>query len=110
LADLPRSGPPKSSQRKNGPPPSKPKKGPPPAKAKPPNVDVNEPTKDISDAMAKLSLDSLPGNNTQVESVASYESLPGGGDYEYIAEGTFYSGEDIGRWKLEEDGSFTKME
>ena len=110
LEDLPRSGPPKSSQRKNGPPPSKPKKGPPPAKAKAPNVDVNEPAKDISDAMAKLSLDSLPGDNTQVESVASYESLPGGGDYEYIAEGTFYSGEDIGRWKLEDDGSFTKME
>ena len=40
----------------------------------------------------------------------SYESLPGGGEYEYLGEGTFYSGEGIGKWKLEENGSFTKIE
>jgi hypothetical protein len=61
--------------------------------------------------MAKLSLDTLPGNQeTKAQSVESYESLPPGGDYEYLSEGTFYSGVEIGRWKLEPDGSFTKIE
>ena len=109
LEDLPRSGPPQSSRSKTGPPPSsKPKKGPPP---KPKPVEEIQPTTNVADAMAKLSLDTLPGNsNAQPQSVPNYESLPGGGEYEYITEGTFYSGEGIGRWKLEEDGSFTKVE
>ena len=59
--------------------------------------------------MAKLSLDTLPGNK-QHEKAPSYESLPAGGDYEYKSEGTYYTGPDIGTWKLEEDGSFTKVE
>lgn len=88
---------------------SKPKKGPPPKKT--PNVPVNNPTPDISDAMAALSLDTLPRTSaSSIETVDSYESLPGGGEYEYLGEGTFYSGEGIGRWKLEENGSFTKIE
>ena len=61
--------------------------------------------------MAKLSLSSLPGNmKPQPEKVSSFELLPGGGEYEYLEEGTYYSGEQIGKWKLEEDGSFTKQE
>ena len=59
--------------------------------------------------MSKLSLDTLPGNN-QPQKVPSYESLPAGGDYDYTAEGTFYIGFAIGKWKLEDDGSFTKIE
>mgnify|MGYP001315832722 CR=1 FL=1 len=53
----------------------------------------------------------LPGNqNTAKTTVPSYESLPAGGDYEYLNEGTFYTGNGIGKWKLEDDGSFTKIE
>lgn len=43
------------------------------------------------------------------ERVADYSQLPGGGDYEYTAEGTFYVGETCGRWRLNEDKSFTKL-
>ena len=110
IDDLPRTGPPKSERSKTGPPPSsKPKKGPPP-KPKPVEAEV-QPVANVEDAMAKLSLDTLPGKpDAQPQSVANYESLPGGGEYEYLSEGTFYSGEGIGRWKLEDDGSFTKVE
>ncbi|MBT4066695.1 MAG: hypothetical protein HOE76_05710, partial [Euryarchaeota archaeon] len=100
---------PMESRNKSGPPPAtKPKKGPP---SKPVNVSVDAPAVDISDAMAKLSLSQLPGRSEhQPESVSSFESLPGGGEYEYLTEGTFYFGDNIGRWKLEEDGSFSKLE
>ena len=65
----------------------------------------------VADAMAKLSLDTLPGREVKSETtVPSYESLPPGGDYEYLTEGTFYTGSGIGKWKLEEDGTFTKIE
>lgn len=111
IEDLPRSGPPVEMRKKSGPTPAnKPKKGPPPSSKKP-NVPVNAPSADISDAMSKLMLSELPGRgNNQPESVQSYEFLPGGGEYEYLNEGTFYAGENIGRWKLEEDGSFSKLE
>ena len=109
LKDLPRSGPPQESRNKSGPPPSsKPKSGPPP-KTKP--VEEIQPTTNVADAMAKLSLSDLPGRtDAQPQSVPSYQSLPGGGEYEYLTEGTFYFGDGIGRWRLEDDGSFTKME
>jgi len=86
---------------------SKPKRGPPPKK----NFSEIQPTNNpsITEAMAKLSLDTLPGNK-QHEKAPSYESLPAGGDYEYKSEGTYYTGPDIGTWKLEEDGSFTRVE
>ena len=65
----------------------------------------------VADAMAKLSLEALPGREVKSETtVPSYESLPPGGDYEYLTEGTFYTGSGIGKWKLEEDGTFTKIE
>ena len=84
------------------------KKGPPPA----PKKEVAEPLNtDVNSALSKLSLDNLPGrDNAQPQSVPSYDKLPGGGEYEYLAEGTFYSGETCGRWLLKEDGSFTKVE
>jgi len=41
--------------------------------------------------------------------VEDYSQLPGGGAYEYTAEGTFYVGETCGRWVLNEDKSFTKV-
>ena len=109
LEDLPRSGPPRASRNKSGPPPSsKPKSGPPP---KPKPAEEITLTTNVADAMAKLSLSNLPGRiDAQPQSVPNYESLPGGGEYEYLTEGTFYFGEGIGRWRLEDDGSFTKME
>ena len=109
IEDLPRSGPPPSTRSKTGPPPSsKPKKGPPP-KPKPAEAEV-QPIANVADAMEKLSLDALPGRaDAQLQSVPNYESLPGGGEYEYLSEGTFYSGDEIGRWKLEDDGSFSKI-
>jgi len=106
LDDLARTGPPQANRSSSK--TSKPKKGPPPKKV---SVPVDSPKHDISDAMAKLSLSSLPGNmKPQPEKVSSFELLPGGGEYEYLEEGTYYSGEQIGKWKLEEDGSFTKQE
>ena len=86
---------------------SKPRRGPPPK----PKPQGNPALANISDAMAKLSLDTLPGKQEhKPQTVESYESLPPGGDYEYLSDGTFYSGVGIGRWKLEQDGSFTKIE
>ena len=109
IEELPRSGPPQGSRNISleTKPNPKPKKGPPPkTKAAEPAAVTN-----VADAMAKLSLDTLPGNeNFAKTTVPSYESLPAGGDYEYLNEGTFYTGNGIGKWKLEDDGSFTKIE
>jgi hypothetical protein len=109
IEELPQSGPPQGSRNisPETKPNPKPKKGPPPkTKAAEPATVTN-----VADAMAKLSLDTLPGNqNTAKTTVPSYESLPAGGDYEYLNEGTFYTGNGIGKWKLEDDGSFTKIE
>lgn len=107
LEDLPRGGDPvdmrSKSPRNNE---QKAKKGPPPKANIESTKDSSTP--DIGDAMNKLSLEDLPGNNEL--KVTSYEKLPGGGDYQYLAEGTFYIVQDIGKWKLEEDGSFSKVE
>ena len=43
------------------------------------------------------------------ERVEDYSKLPGGGDYEYTAEATYYVGPTCGRWILNEDKSFTKI-
>jgi hypothetical protein len=59
--------------------------------------------------MAALSLDSLPGRATEYgDTVPTFAELPPGGEYEYLTEGTFYLTESDGKWKLEEDGSFTR--
>ncbi len=109
LEDLPRSGPPQANRSTtDNPHTTKPKRGPPPKQKLPdPNVVITS----VSDAMAKLSLDTLPGRDINSQkTVQSYESLPPGGNYEYLKEGTFYIGSNVGRWKLNEDGSFTKIE
>ena len=107
LEELPKSGPPqisRATQTNNT--PVKPKRGPPPKTIQDP-----VPVTNVADAMAKLSLSSLPGKSNNIpQRVTSYESLPHGGEYQYLTEGTFYSGEGIGKWKLEEDGSFTRVE
>ena len=102
-------GPPKSSAKSTKPLENRPKRGPPPKK-KVTEVTPQSNITDITSAMAKLSLDNLPGRGKTIEErIPSYESLPPGGDYEYLAEGTFYLGDGIGRWKLNDDGSFSKV-
>jgi hypothetical protein len=97
-------------RNKSGPPlESGTKKGPPPAK-KPENVAVDAPTADVSAAMAALSLDSLPGAQPVIETAKTFTDLPAGGEYEYLTEATIYSGPEIGKWRLEDDQSFTKVE
>ena len=82
------------------------KRGPPPAQSKAPAVE----TSPAEQAAAQFAaLDALTPSK-EVERVASWEDLPAGGDYDYTADGTFYVGEDCGRWKLLDDGQFEKIE
>ena len=50
-----------------------------------------------------------PQTPAQQERVEDYSKLPGGGEYEYTAEATYYVGPTCGRWILNEDKSFTKI-
>ena len=61
-------------------------------------------------AMHMAALGASPTPSPPVEEKAEdYSKLPGGGEYEYTAEGTFYVGPTCGRWRLNEDKSFTKI-
>ncbi len=82
------------------------KRGPPPAQSKPV---VAEKSPAEAAAAQFAALDAMTPEK-QVERVASWEGLPAGGDYDYTTEGTFYVGEECGRWKLLEDGQFEKVE
>ena len=42
--------------------------------------------------------------------VVDWNELPGGGDYEYTSDATYYTGEECGKWLLNEDKSFTRIE
>ena len=108
LDELPRSGPPQKSRKENtSNSNSKPRRGPPPKSSQ---TDQSQPIVNVAEAMAKLSLTTLPGRTEDAQTkVQSYKSLPPGGDYEYSSEGTFYSGEGLGKWRLEDDGSFTRI-
>lgn len=59
--------------------------------------------------MAAKHMAALGVPETAVERVEGYAQLPGGGEYEYTAEGTFYVGQTCGRWRLNEDKSFTRL-
>lgn len=50
-----------------------------------------------------------PSPASTEERVEDYSKLPGGGEYEYTPEGTYYVGQSCGRWVLNEDKSFTKV-
>lgn len=89
---------------------AKPSKGPPRG---PPRALPTEPTLDTK-AMAAAHFDALgsgpQGTPEEEHHVADYTQLPGGGDYEYTDEGTFYVLPEGGeRWRLNEDKSFTKV-
>ena len=82
-----------------GPPRGPPKKSTPPVAASPQEV-------------AAKYFDALGGSAPEengLETVEDYSKLPGGGEYEYTPDGTFYVGETCGRWTLNEDKSFTKI-
>ena len=50
-----------------------------------------------------------PAAASEQERAEDYSKLPGGGEYEYTAEATYYVGPTCGRWILNEDKSFTKI-
>lgn len=90
---------------------SRPSKGPPrgPPKSKP----SAEPT---PQEMAAKYMDALGPVQERDElpldadnHAADYSQLPGGGEYEYTLDATYYVGEECGRWLLNEDKSFTKI-
>ena len=84
----------------------KPLRGPPPKKIDSSTNQLN--IVGLDTAIEKLG--SLSQGVSNPIKVSSYEYLPGGGQYDYSTGQTIYSGKDIGRWKLEDDGSFTKLE
>ena len=59
--------------------------------------------------MAAKHMAALGVPETAEERVEDYAQLPGGGEYEYTAEGTFYVGDTCGRWRLNDDKSFTRL-
>jgi len=132
----PKTGPPGRAKPSGGPPSKpKPKNGPPgitssagPTGA-PPNLSQSTPAEqpevDLKAAAAAHfgALDSLVAENTQSPdeevqtllhpistTVADWSGLPGGGDYDYTSDATYYSGETCGKWLLNEDKSFTRIE
>ncbi len=95
---------------------AKPARGPPktPPRAAPPTPQVEE---EVSpQAMAAQFMDALGvpepeatvTEQTQTHA-EDYSKLPGGGQYEYTADATYYVGETCGRWILNEDKSFTLL-
>jgi len=77
------------------------------------------PVSQQSQHKANAALDSLLVENKAVEEtnsgippigshVADWQGLAWAGEYQYDAEGTWYSGPDCGRWKQNDDGSFTR--
>jgi len=89
---------------------TKPTRGPPRG---PPRTSPHDVTLDTK-AMAAAHFDALgPGpeaTSDDTSHAADYTHLPGGGDYEYTDEGTFYvvPGHNE-RWRLNDDKSFTKV-
>ena len=84
-----------------------PPRGPPKAPEKPAATPATTPQEMAAQHMAALG---VPAQASATEErVLDYSQLPGGGDYEYTAEGTFYVGETCGRWRLNDDKSFTKL-
>ena len=131
----PAGGPPGKEKPKNGPPGKpKPKNGPPgvsksatsgPEGAEPSRDQVTQPEVDLqANAAAHFgALDSLipqPAETSEISSeeitqpistiVVDWNGLPGGGDYEYTSDATYYIGEKCGKWLLNEDKSFTRIE
>ena len=107
---------PESKPKRRGPPGGKiaassgakpsrsPPRGPPKKSTVPAAASPQEVAAKYFDALGKPSLE-----EHALETVEDYSKLPGGGEYEYTPDGTFYVGETCGRWTLNEDKSFTKI-
>ncbi len=132
----PKKGPPGKAKPSGGPPGKpKPKNGPPGVKSSsgpsggPPNISqtaaLEQPEVDLQATAAAHfgALDSLITENTESPeeatqttlnpistTVADWSELPGGGEYDYSSDATYYSGETCGKWLLNEDKSFTRIE
>jgi hypothetical protein len=134
----PKNGPPGKSKPKNGPPgKSKPKNGPPgsssptssgPSGAPPNQTQDAQPEVDLQAAAAahfgaldslipetaesteEVDIDENQISNPISTTVNDWSELPGGGDYEYSSDATYYSGETCGKWLLNEDKTFTRIE
>ena len=90
---------------------SRPSRGPPRG---PPKSKTSEPTPQemaakYMDALGIVEETEQPSIST-TEHAADYSQLPGGGDYEYTLDATYYVGEECGRWLLNEDKSFSKID
>ena len=84
-----------------------PSRGPPKG---PPKTKQTEPSPQERAAMHMAALGvPEPSPASTEERVEDYSKLPGGGEYEYTPEGTYYVGQSCGRWVLNEDKSFTKV-
>ena len=108
-----------ASPKQRGPPGAKisqnsgkrPTKGPPRGPPK-----ASAPAKPTPQEMAALHMDALTpmveGEETEQTNnhASDYSQLPGGGEYEYTLDATYYVGEECGRWILNEDKSFTKID
>jgi hypothetical protein len=100
-------------QKRRGPPGGKiastsgktPTRGPPRRPPKSPST-KSEPS---PQEMAAKHMAALGVPETAEERVEGYAQLPGGGEYEYTAEDTFYVGQTCGRWRLNDDKSFTRI-
>jgi N-acetylneuraminic acid mutarotase len=125
----PKNGPPAKSKPKNGPPGSSVSSGPTGA---PTNLGQEilqaQPEADLQAIAAAHfgALDSLIPETTEgVEednssenqmphpistTVNDWSELPGGGDYEYTSDATYYTGDTCGKWLLNEDKTFTRVE
>ena len=101
------------AQKRRGPPGGKiasnsgktPTRGPP---RRPPKTQPKE-SEPSPQEMAAKHMAALGVPETAEERVEGYAQLPGGGEYEYTSEGTFYVGQTCGRWRLNEDKSFTRI-
>ena len=94
-------GPPGAKIAKN--PAKTPQRGPPRG---PPKTTVPEMTPQEQAAQAMAALGVLSNIEDRVE---DYSKLPGGGEYEYTADATYYVGPTCGRWRLNDDKSFTRL-
>ncbi|MCH1461403.1 MAG: hypothetical protein L7U25_03495, partial [Candidatus Poseidonia sp.] len=90
----------------------KPSKGPPRGPPKTSSVEEQSPQAIAAQYMDALgpAVNEATDEEVKDETHASdYSQLPGGGEYEYTPDATYYVGVTCGRWILNEDKSFTRL-
>ena len=90
----------------------KPSKGPPRGPPKTSSVEEQSPQAIAAQYMDALgpAVNEATDEDVKDETHASdYSQLPGGGEYEYTPDATYYVGVTCGRWILNEDKSFTRL-